>query len=402
MPPKKTTKAPKTTKAAAKPGLKPKKATAKKPKATAKAAKTSAKKAKPTAKKATTRKGTKTVTEKKGPYAKLPKKVFVTGGSGFIGSHVVQRLHEEGCEVTCLILPHDAAPALVGVPHTRVDGDLGSAAFLQKHMEGCELVIHLAAIYAIWLEEPELMFQVNVEGTRNIMKAAQKAGVKRVVHTSSIAAVGVRPGTEIADESTAFNDWNSPDPYVLSKYISELEALAANSEGLEVVAVNPAFPFGENDLAPTPTGRLIVNAMTGKMPFVVNGGFNAVYVADVAEGHLLAAVNGRPGERYLLSGHNVSYAEFADRLAAILGRKQPKVKIPTKAAKTLGWMAEKFADHVTHKQPIATYRSISYTVGRHLYFSSQKAQDELGYKVSSLETAMQKSVSWFQDRLNEF
>ena len=246
------------------------------------------------------------------------------------------------------------------------------------------------------------MFEVNVEGTRNLMSAARNAGVRRVVHTSSIAAVGVLPGTKVSDETTAFNDWKSPDPYVLSKYISELEALAANRDGLEVVAVNPAFPFGENDLAPTPTGRLIVNAMTGKMPFVVNGGFNAVYVGDVAEGHLLAAVHGRPGERYLLSGHNVSYADFGAKLAALLGRKQPKVKIPTKAAKTLGWMAEKFADHVTHKQPLATYRSISYTVGRHLYFSSHKAESELGYKVSPLDVAVKKSVSWFRDRLTEF
>ena len=336
------------------------------------------------------------------PLRDLPKKVFVTGGSGFIGSHVVQRLNEEGCDVTCLILPHDAAPALVGVPHTRIDGDLSDAAFLEKHLHGCELVIHLAAVYAIWLEHPESMFEVNVEGTRNLMSAARNAGVRRVVHTSSIAAVGVLPGTKVSDETTAFNDWKSPDPYVLSKYISELEALAANRDGLEVVAVNPAFPFGENDLAPTPTGRLIVNAMTGKMPFVVNGGFNAVYVGDVAEGHLLAAVHGRPGERYLLSGHNVSYADFGAKLAALLGRKQPKVKIPTKAAKTLGWMAEKFADHVTHKQPLATYRSISYTVGRHLYFSSHKAESELGYKVSPLDVAVKKSVSWFRDRLTEF
>jgi dihydroflavonol-4-reductase len=339
---------------------------------------------------------------KKTIYSALPKKVFVTGGSGFIGSHVVQRLHEEGCEVKCLILPHDAAPALVGIPHQRIDGDLSNATLLQKHMEGCGLVIHLAAIYAIWLERPALMFEVNVQGTRNIMRAARKAGVKRVVHTSSIAAVGVRAGQEPSDETTAFNDWNNPDPYVLSKYISELEALAANGDDLEVVAVNPAFPFGENDLAPTPTGSMIVNAMTGKMPFLVHGGFNAVYVSDVAEGHLLAAVNGRPGERYLLSGHNVSYVEFGGKLAELLGRRPPKMRIPTKAAKTLGWMAEKFADHVTHKQPLATYRSISYTVGRHLYFSSKKAEEELGYKVSPLNVAMKKSVDWFRTRLDEY
>jgi dihydroflavonol-4-reductase len=246
------------------------------------------------------------------------------------------------------------------------------------------------------------MFEVNVEGTRHVMQAARNAGVKRVVHTSSIAAVGVISGRGVSDEETAFNDWNNPDPYVLSKYISEIEALAANGDGLEVVAVNPAFPFGANDLAPTPTGRLIINAMTGKMPFVIEGGFNAVYVGDVAEGHLLAAVRGKPGQRYLLSGHNVSYSEFGSKLAALLGRKAPKMHMPTKAAKAFGWMSEKMADHITHKQPVATYRSVSYTVGRYLYFSSEKAQKELGYELSSLEHALEKSVSWFSPRLADF
>ena len=333
-------------------------------------------------------------------YATLPSKVFVTGGSGFIGSHVVRRLTELGREVVCLILPHDRAEALEDLTYTRVDGDLSSEDVLAGAMEGCGLVIHLAAIYALWLARPELMFEVNVVGTQNLMRAARRAGVQRVVHTSSIAAVGVLPGEGVADETTHFNDWEHADPYVLSKYISELEALRHNSSDLEVVAVNPAFPFGGDDRAPTPTGKLIVNALSGKMPFTVNGGFNAVYVGDVAEGHLLAAVRGTPGERYLLSGHNVTYDDFAAALAYQAGRKPPRMKVPTNVAKSWGWLAEQVADRITRKPPIATYRSVAYTAGRFLYFSCAKAQRELGYELTPLSEALRLALEWFQPRLD--
>ena len=339
---------------------------------------------------------------KKSPYAKLPPRIFVTGGAGFIGSHVVKRLVELGREVVCLVLPGDTARALDGVSYERVTGDLSSEDKLAEAMAGCDLVIHLAAIYALWLKRPEMMYEVNVVGTANLMNAARRAGVKRVVHTSSIAAVGILPGKAVSDETTHFNDWNDSDPYVFSKYISELEALRHNGNGLEVVAVNPAFPFGADDRAPTPTGKLIVNALTGKTPFTLNGGFNAVFVGDVAEGHLLAAVKGTPGERYLLSGHNVTYDEFAHELADLAGRRAPSLTVPNPLAKGMGWLAEQVADNVTQKPPIATYRSIGYIAGRHLYFSSEKAQRELGYPVTPLRDALRPALDWFEPRLSQF
>lgn len=334
-------------------------------------------------------------------------RVFVTGAAGFIGSHVVARLAEEGCEVTALVLPGDPGRALLALPEelkrrvTRVDGDLSDPARLARQLRGRDgeepatLVIHLAAIYAIWLPRPELMWEVNVEGTRNLMRAAREAGVRRVVHTSSIAAIGSRPGQELADEEVGFNDWAIADDYVLSKYVSELEALSFRGPDLDVVAVNPAFPFGANDSGPTPTGKLVKDTLEGRLPFVVEGGFNAVDVRDVAEGHLLGAMFGESGRRYILGGHNVGYREFSERVAALAGTRPPRFTAPTalirRAGAAMGW----WASQVSKKPPMMTGRSVAYLTGRWLWFSTARAERELGYRPGPLDEAIARSVAWF-------
>jgi dihydroflavonol-4-reductase len=328
-------------------------------------------------------------------------RVFVTGAAGFIGSHVVARLAEEGCEVIALVLPNDPGRALAALPDelkqrvTRVEGDLTDMARLTRQMSGADLVIHLAAIYAIWLPRPALMWEVNVEGTRNIMRAAIAAGVRRVVHTSSIAAIGSRPGQELADEEVGFNDWDIADDYVLSKYVSELEALSFCGPTLDVVSVNPAFPFGANDTGPTPTGKMIKDTLEGRMPFVVEGGFNAVDVRDVAEGHLLGAMFGVSGRRYILGGHNVGYREFATKVAQIAGRAPPRFTAPTgiirRAGAALGW----WATRVSRSPPMMTERSVAYLTGRWLWFSTARAESELGYAPGPLDEAIARSVAWF-------
>lgn len=329
-------------------------------------------------------------------------RVFVTGAAGFIGSHVVKRLAEEGCEVVALVLPNDPARSLLGWPDelsrrvTRVEGDLSDPARLAQQMQGASLVIHLAAIYAIWLPRPALMWEVNVEGTRHVMRAAKVAKIRRVVHTSSIAAIGSRPGMELADEEVGFNDWAIADDYVLSKYVSELEALAFDGEDLEVVSVNPAFPFGANDTGPTPTGKMVADTLAGRMPFVVEGGFNAVDVRDVAEGHLLGAMFGRPGRRYILGGHNVEYREFSARVAAIAHRKAPRLVVPTPIIRTAGKALGFIADHLTRKKPMMTDRSVAYLSGRWLWFSIERAKAELGYAPRPLDEAIASSVAWFR------
>lgn len=331
-------------------------------------------------------------------------KVFVTGAAGFIGSHVVKRLAEEGCEVVALVLPNDPGRSLLGWPDelsrrvTRVEGDLSDTARLAHLMQGASLVIHLAAIYAIWLPRPALMWEVNVEGTRHVMRAAKVAKVRRVVHTSSIAAIGSRPGMELADEEVGFNDWDIADDYVLSKYVSELEALAFDGQDLEVVSVNPAFPFGPNDTGPTPTGKMVADTLAGRMPFLVEGGFNAVDVRDVAEGHLLGAMFGQPRRRYILGGHNVEYREFSARVAAIAGKKAPRLVVPTSLIRTAGKAMGFIADHLTRKKPMMTDRSVAYLSGRWLWFSIERARDELGYSPRPLDEAIASSVAWFQGR----
>jgi dihydroflavonol-4-reductase len=325
-------------------------------------------------------------------------RVFVTGGSGFIGAHVVKALCRMGKTVSCLVLPTDDAPLLEGLDIQRIDGDLCTTERLDEAMDGCELVFHLAAIYALWLPDYRRIFEVNVDGTRRLLKAAKEAGVKRVVHTSSIAAVGHRPGPLAADESTKFNDWDLADAYVLSKYISELEALQTSRwHPLEVVAVNPSFPFGAGDIAPTPTGRLIQTIIKGRLPFYSDGGFNAVDVRDVAHGHILAAACGKPGERYLLSGHNVTYEAFGHLVAGIIHKRAPRMRMPSSMLRTAGRCMEFVSDHVTGRPPLLTERSAAYAAGRYLWFSHEHAAARLGYEPRPLEEALRESIRWFQD-----
>jgi len=333
-------------------------------------------------------------------FAQRFPRVFVTGAAGFIGSHVVRRLIEEGVHVTGLILPNDSAPALASLPATqltRVSGDLSDPAALARAMQGADLVIHLAAIYAIWLPRPRLMWEVNVDGTRHLMAAARSAGIRRVVHTSSIAAIGHREGQLPATEDDLFQDYDGDD-YVRSKYVSELEALAFARPDFEVVSVNPAFPFGADDTGPTPTGRMVRDTLAGRMPFVTEGGFNAVDVRDVAEGHLLGALHGRSGRRYILGGSNISYRDFAQRIATAAGRAPPRFTIPTRALVAAGGVAEWLADRITHQPPLLTRRSVAYLAGRWLYFSTFRAETELGYKPRPIDEAIAASVDWFRAR----
>ncbi|MGM0574444.1 MAG: SDR family oxidoreductase [Myxococcota bacterium] len=330
--------------------------------------------------------------------ARVGRRVFVTGASGFIGSHLVRELLDLDFQVTCLVLPHDRAPLLGGLPVERVTGDLSDVDVLARAMDGLQLVFHVAAIYAIWLPDRRPIWEVNVGGTRRMMEAARKAGVRRVVHTSSIAAVGHRPDRALSDETMGFNDWGVADDYVFSKYVAELEALKADGDDLEVVAANPAFPFGPHDIAPTPTGQTVLDILTGRMPFITEGGLNAVDVRDVAHGHLLVAAHGKPGERYILGGHNVTYRELAEAIGRVAGRRPPRLSIPPAVLRRFGQAAEQVADRITHRPPLMTARSAAYTVGRYLWFSIEKARTELGYEPRPLEEAIAASVAWFRDR----
>jgi dihydroflavonol-4-reductase len=322
-------------------------------------------------------------------------RAFVTGAAGFIGSHVVERLLDAGVEVTCLVMPGDAAPALAGLPVRRVEGDLLRPESYAHHLAGHPIAFHLAAIYALWLPVPRRMFDVNVGGTRAFLAAAREAGVPRVVYTSSIAAVGTRAGEAVSDETEPFADWDVANDYVVSKYIAELEAFAQAAPGFDVVAVNPTFPFGRADRAPTPTGKLVFDVVRGRLPLVVAGGLNVVDVRDVAEGHLLGALRGESGRRYLLGGENVTFADLASRVARAADRTPPRFTAPASVFIGLGRAAELVATHLLRRAPTYTERGVAYTAGRWLWVDTARAQRELGYAPRPIDEAIARAVSWF-------
>ncbi len=330
-----------------------------------------------------------------GDFAGRYPSAFVTGATGLIGSHVVAALVEAGTKVTCLVMPGDPAPALRGLPVEVVRGDLLRPETYAAHLKGHPIAFHLAAIYALWLPEPRRMFDVNVGGTRAFLMAARAAGVPRVVYTSSIAAVGTRPGRELSTEDDFFNDWDVANDYVLSKYIAELEAFDCISEGFEVVAVNPAFPFGSGDRAPTPTGKMAFDVVRGRLPVVVEGGICAADVRDVAEGHLLGAMRGRSGRRYILGGENIEFPELARRIAERAGRRPPIGTAPAKAFIGFGKVAEQLATHVLRRPPMFTEKGVAYAAGRWLWYDLTRAREELGYRPRPLDAAIERAVDWF-------
>lgn len=327
-------------------------------------------------------------------------KTLVTGAGGFIGSAVVRSLLGRGRAVRVL-LERGYAPRvdlLSGLDVERVEGDVLDREGMARALKGCDALYHLAAVYALWSPQPERIYEVNVEGTKTVLWAAYKAGLRRVVYTSSIAAVGRREDGAPADEDCAFGkaDWEDGNAYIRSKWLSERDALRFASEGLDLVVVNPAFPFGWGDVGPTPTGTYIVEALRRRMPGVFPGGFCAVDVDDCGEGHVLAEERGRAGRRYILGNHNVGYREFYSLVSEVSGVRVPLVRLPASLLGTSGWVLERWADRVSHAPPRGTYKA-SRQVTRQLYFDNTRARTELGLPVTPLRETIEKAVRWFRD-----
>ncbi len=325
-----------------------------------------------------------------------PRVALVTGASGFIGSNLVRVLLEDGIAVRALVLAGDRGQNLEGLALERVEGDLRDAASLARAVDGCDTVYHLGAIFDYWIPESVEMYRVNVEGTVRLMRIAREAGVKRVVHCSSVAALGTLPGEELADENTPFNNWNSADDYTFSKYMAEKEAFRFNDDRMGVVAGLPCLPFGRNDITPTPTGMLAERYVTGQNPSVFEGGVNVVNVRDVAAGLHLCATRGRPGQSYILGGHNVTYAEFAQAICGAAGSKVPRLTVDPAKLAWLGTVNEWFAS-ATGIKPYFARKGMLFLGGRHLYFDLSKSRAELGYTTTSLEQTAGETARWFLD-----
>ena len=320
---------------------------------------------------------------------------LVTGATGFVGSAVARRLLAEGFAVRVLARPGSDRRNLAGIAVEVAEGNLTDAASLQRACAGCEALFHVAADYRTWAPRPQELYQANVEGSRALMRAALDAGVKRVVYTSSVAVLGIPKDGTPGDEATPVTVDDMIGHYKRSKYLAEEAVREFVGQGLNLVIVNPSTPIGPRDLKPTPTGRIVVDAASGKMPAYVDTGLNIAHVDDVAEGHWLAYTKGATGERYVLGGTDMSLRQILETIADIVGRKPPKLRLPHAAVLPVAYVAEALA-RLTGKPPVATVEEVRMSK-KLMFFSSAKAQRELGYRIRPARQALQDAVSWYRD-----
>jgi dihydroflavonol-4-reductase len=319
---------------------------------------------------------------------------LVTGGNGFVGSHVVRALLARGDRVRALVRKGASLKALEGLVCEIVTGDLCDTAAVAKAVNGCTQVYHVAADYRLWVPDPAPMYAANVDGTRNVLEAARRAGVERVVHTSTVGTLGLgEDGIGREDVPVSIDEMTGA--YKRSKFMAEQIALEAARNGLPVVIVNPSTPVGALDYKPTPTGRIIVDFLKGRMTAYLDTGLNLVDVEDVGRGHLLAAEKGRVGERYILGGLNLTLKELFARLAALSGVPAPKFEVPYGAAYAFALVAEGWARAVTKKPPRASLTEVR-MASRRMFFDSSKAREELGYAPGPVDSALTSAIAFYR------
>jgi dihydroflavonol-4-reductase len=319
---------------------------------------------------------------------------LITGATGFVGSHVARLLVGSGDSVRALVRPTSDLRALEGLSVERVAGDLRDAASLDRAMSGVRRVFHVAADYRLWSRRPDEIYESNVTGTRNLLDAARRAGVERVVYTSTVATIAVsRPGALPNEDTRATLD-EMIGHYKRSKFLAEQEALRAAVDGLPVVVVNPTTPVGPGDSKPTPTGQIIVDFLSGRMPAYVDTGLNVVAVEDVAAGHLLAAERGRVGERYILGGRNMTLKQILDVLSDVSRRPAPRLRIPHIVALAAAYADLTFS-RMAGREPRIPLEGVR--MARHkMFVDSSKAARELGYQTTPVERALERAVQWYE------
>ena len=322
--------------------------------------------------------------------------ILVTGASGFVGSAVLRHLVAAGAAVRVLVRPSSDRRNIAGIACETVEGDLTDRHSLDVAVAGCEAVFHVAADYRLGLADPAPLYAANVEGTRNLLVAAAAAGVPRIVYTSSVAAIGLSDDGSPVDETSIGRLENMIGHYKRSKFLAEAEAVRlARDEGVPVVVVNPAAPFGPRDIKPTPTGRIVVEFARGRMPAYIETGLNVVHVDDVAAGHLLAFERGTVGERYILGGDNMTLREILVVLGAHLGRRAPGVRLPRALVLPIAWMAEA-ASRITGGEAKVTVEAVR-MAKKPMYYSSDKARAALGYAPRGGAAALIDAADWYRD-----
>jgi dihydroflavonol-4-reductase len=321
--------------------------------------------------------------------------ILVTGASGFVGSAVVRHLIKAGHQVRALVRPTSSRTNLAELRVEIVEGDLRDVGSLIRAMTGIRYVFHVAADYRLWARNPQEIVRTNVEGTRNLMTAARRAGVERIVYTSSVATLKARPDGKASDETFPLEAQSAVGAYKYSKVVAErlVESMVAEQK-LPAIIVNPSTPIGPGDVRPTPTGRIIVEAAAGRMPAYVDTGLNLVHVDDVAAGHLAALQNGRIGERYILGGQDVLLGDMLREIARQVGRAPPRLRLPRRLIFPIAYGAEAVA-HFTGREPFVTTTGLRLAKDR-MFFTSAKAERELGYRARPYSEAIADAIAWFR------
>lgn len=321
-------------------------------------------------------------------------KVFLTGATGFVGSHVARCYADAGAELRLLTRSSSSLAAIEGLAAEVVVGDLLKPESFRSAIKGCDAVVHVAADYRLWVRDPKSMYSANVDGTRELLRIAREENVRRVVYTSSVATMGFKKDGTIVDESSPVSIDDMIGHYKRSKFLGEIEAIAAARTGQEVVILNPTTPIGAGDAKPTPTGRIVVDFLNKKFPAYVDTGLNLVDVGEVARMHLVALDKGTPGERYILGGENLTLKQILDRMSSITGLPSPTMRVPNAVAMAFAFFDENVTGRLLGKEPRATVEAVR--MGQKMMFaSSAKAERELGFRVLPVYSALRAAIEWF-------
>jgi dihydroflavonol-4-reductase len=324
-------------------------------------------------------------------------RVFLTGATGFVGSHVARAYAAEGAQLRLLTRTSSRLAAIEGLAADVVAGDLREPEGLRTALRGCDALVHVAADYRLWVRDPKEMYAANVDGTRELLRLAREEGVAKVVYTSSVATMGFKADGSIVDETTPVSLAEMIGVYKRSKFLAEQEAIVAARAGQHVTILNPTTPIGAGDAKPTPTGRIVVDFLNRKFPAYVDTGLNLVDVGEVARMHLAALTAGRPGERYILGGENLTLKQILDRMSAITGLPSPSRKVPHAVAMAFAFFDETITGKLRGKEPRATVEAVR--MGRkYMFASSAKAEHELGFRVLPVYNAMRAAIEWFVAR----